>query len=211
MDLILASNSPHKKSLMNKLGLIFTMQDSGISDDVAKDAAENPQAFVERIAEEKAVSVSKENKEAYVIGHHMIVVKDGEIITKPQSKEEAEEVLKKLNGEKHNVIGVLILAQNGEVLYKGVQSTIVEFKQLSEKEILEYASSEEPLEKAGGYAVQGQGGMFIKSIDGSYFNMAGLSLTMIIKALEKNGFEITDEVKQTVTLQEKSIKESFPR
>lgn len=211
MDIVLASNSPHKKSLMNKLGLIFTMQDPGISDDIVKEKSENPQAFVERIALEKAVSVAKDNKSSYVIGHHMIVVKDGVIMNRPKDKEEAIDVLANLNGQTHNVIGILVLVQNRKVVYKGVQSTIVEFKNLSKKEVEDYAASEEPLEKAGGYAVQGQGGMFIKSINGSYFNMAGFPLTMVVKALEKNGFEIADEVKQTITLQEKSIKESFPR
>lgn len=211
MDIVLASNSPHKKSLMNKLGLIFTMQDPGISDDIVKEKSENPQAFVERIALEKAVSVAKDNKSSYVIGHHMIVVKDGVIMNRPKDREEAIDVLANLNGQTHNVIGILVLVQNRKIVYKGVQSTIVEFKNLSKKEIEDHAASEEPLEKAGGYAVQGQGGMFIKSINGSYFNMAGFPLTMVVKALEKNGFEIADEVKQTITLQEKSIKESFPR
>ena len=209
MKLILASKSPQKRSLLNKLGLVFGVEDPKVEEMPQK--GEKPEAYVRRMAIEKAASVSKKEKAALVIAHDMTIDLDGEIIDKPKDAKEAEKFLKKLNGRSHEVVSGLVLMIGGKEQYQGSQRTSITFKKLSAKEIKDYIATEEWLDKSGAYDIQGDGGLLVESLDGSYFNIVGLPLNPLIKALQKQDIEVEDSVKQTVEMQEESIRESFPR
>ncbi|MBN1331531.1 septum formation protein Maf [Candidatus Dojkabacteria bacterium] len=209
MKLILASKSPQKKSLLNKLGLVFNVEDPDIEEKVNK--GENPENYVRRMALEKAQKVSKTNKGALIVAHDMVIDLDGDIIGKPKDSKDAEKVLKKLSGRAHEVVSSVVLMIDGEPKYQGAQRTSIKFKKLTPKQIKDYVATEEPLDKAGAYAIQGDGGMFVESIEGSYFNIVGLPLNPLVRALQKEGVEVDDSVKQTIEMQEESISGSFPR
>jgi len=209
MKLILASASPQKKSLLNKLGLSFVTVPAEIDEKPKKD--EKPETFARRSALKKAKKISKKEKGAHVIAHDMVIDFNEKIIGEPKDEEDAKKILKSFSGKEHDVVGVVVLVKDGEELYQGVQRTKVKFKKLKASEINEYVKTGEPLDKAGAYAIQGDAGMFIESIEGSYFNIVGLPLLPLIRELAKIGVEAADDVKQTVEMQEKSIKESFPR
>lgn len=211
MRLVLASESPQKKSLLNKLGLSFSIVPPEINEKPKK--GEKSEAHVRRIALKKAMVVSKDDVGAHVVAHDMVIDFNGKIVGKPKDKAEAKVTLESLSGTSHTVIGAIVIVKGSEPLYQGVSQTKVTFKKLSKDDIEQYLNGEEWEGKAGSYAIQGDGGMFIESIDGSYFNIVGLPLLPLIKALEKfgNGMSVSDEVKSTVEMQEKSIKESFPR
>jgi len=209
MNVILASSSPQKRSLLNKLGLNFTAQPAEIDEKVLKN--EDPEAYVRRMALAKAEKVSAANKGALIIAHDMTIHLDHKILGKPTNNQEAVKILKTLSGKSHNVTGAIVLMKDGEALYQGVQTTLVQFKNLADSAIADYVATGEPLDKSAAYAIQGDGGTLVESIEGSYFNVVGIPLTILIRALEKQGLKVQDEVKNTVSLQEKSIKESFPR
>lgn len=210
MDLILASTSPQKKSLMNKLGLVFHTMDPEF-DESKLDYSKKADTIVKEAAHSKAENVAKDNPEKNVIAHHMVAVVDGESIKRPLDPKEAEKVLNKLSGKDHEVHGAIVIRKGDKIIYEGVQKTVVTFKKLNKKDVKEYASSEEPVGMIAGYAVMGDGGMFIENIDGSYFNIVGFPLKMLMNGLAKIGINIEDGIKNTIDLQEKSIKESFPR
>lgn len=207
MKLILASISPQKKSLLNKLGLVFTVKAAEIDESPTKD--EKPEAYVRRMALEKATTVSKENPDSMVIAHDVVVSLDDKMVGKPESSQDIAKALKKLSGKQHEVISAVVIMQKGEASYQGVQKTKIKFKKLDKSQIEEYSKTEEPIGKSGGYAIQGDGAQFVESIEGSYFNVVGLPLKPLIKALQKEGLGIDDHIVQTIQMQEDSIKESF--
>ncbi len=211
MELILATDSAQKKSLMNKLGLAFKVVPIDGFDPSQIDLTVSPEEAAKQAATQKATIVASKMKDAYVVAHHMVVSVGGKIIQRPQNSKEVEAILDTLSGKTHKVVGAIIIMQNDKLLYEGVQVTNVEFINIEKADLQEYAKSEEPLDKVGGYTVQGRGGMFIQNIDGSFFNVAGLPLKMLVKGLSKIGLEIDSHIIDTIDLQEKSIKESFPR
>jgi septum formation protein len=209
MKLILASASPQKKSLLNKLGIPFEIFPTEINKTPNKD--EKAETFVRRIALNEAEIASKARKGDIVITHEVIIEFEGKIIDKVASSDEAKKILGKFSSKVHNYVSATVVMRDGEALYQGSQTTIVKFKKLSKGEIEEYVKGGEGMESQGAYLIQGDGGMFIESIDGSYFNIVGLPLQSIVRALEKQGYKVIDDVKRTIEMQEKSIKESFPR
>lgn len=209
MELILASNSPQKKSLLNKLGLTFSTISA--TNNVKSLKNESPEAFARRVALSKADEVSKANKGAVVLSHTAVIDFNGEIIGKPSDSSEAEKILKSFSGKSHEFVGVVVLVKDGEELYVGSQRTKVSFKKLDKDTISKYVKTEEALTKPGAYYIQGDGGMFVENIEGSYFNVVGMPLTPLVRALIKLGFVISDDIQETIQMQERSIKESFPR
>lgn len=205
--LVLASTSPQKKSLLNKLGINFMTAETEVEEIPEKQ--EKPETYARRIALAKAIKASKANRNKYVLSHDLTIDFGGEIVDKPKDEKEAAKILKKLSGKKHDVIGALVIMRNGKAFYQGVQSTEIKFKKLTKKQIDAHAKSEEALESVGAYSIQGKGRDFIDTLEGSYFNVVGLPINILIRALEKVDFDVTEEVKQTVTMQENSIKEAY--
>lgn len=191
--IILASKSPRRKRLLENIGLQFKIVPSNINENIA---SSSPREYAENLSLRKARKVAQKYKDAIIIGADSIVVFKGEIIGKPSSVRNAREILRKLSGKKHLVItGFTVLdSKTNKSETKSVLSKVV-FKKLTEKEINEYVKSREPMGKAGAYAVQERASVFIKKIEGDFFNIVGLPVFSLCRVLQKFGINITENWK----------------
>jgi septum formation protein len=184
--LILASASPRRIELLKLMGLDFEVMPS--ETDESLEDGESPREHVLRLSAQKVHALSLHYPEAWVMGADTIVVINDEILGKPATTSEAREMLKKLSGRSHQVYtGFTIAHKVREVLLQDVVISLVSFKDISEEEIVWYAGTEEPYDKAGGYALQGMGAFFIKEIHGSYTNVIGLPLCEAASMLKNVG------------------------
>ncbi|MEA4848585.1 MAG: Maf family protein [Clostridiaceae bacterium] len=188
MRIILASNSPRRKELLSQAGIKFEVIASGFEESMVELPASK---LAEHFAYMKAKDVARSIQgDALVIGSDTIVYCD-EIMGKPRSREEAFNMLTKLSGKQHLVIsGISIInTATGESLTEH-ESTEVKIKDLSSAEITAYINTGEPADKAGAYAIQGLGSLFVEGIRGDYFNVVGLPLFRLRKMLEHFGFKL---------------------
>ena len=181
---ILASASPRRRELLRSVGLKFKTIPAHVDEDYIK--GESPKQHVRRLAQEKALLISQKYPKAWVLGADTIVVIDGLILGKPKNKTQAKEMLKKLSGREHKVFtGFAVTQIASKVSHSDVVQSTVKFKKISAAELDWYIACDEPYDKAGGYAVQGKGAYFIKSIRGSYTNVIGLPLCEVLETLKK--------------------------
>lgn len=146
---------------------------------------EAPEHYVRRLARAKALAVERSDKEV-VLGADTVVVVDGEVLEKPSDGADAARMLRKLSGRAHNVItGFCLIAPSGE--FETTESTVVRFLPLSDAEIAAYIASGEPMDKAGAYAIQGLASKFIDRVEGDYFNIVGLPVASVYRALKALG------------------------
>ena len=179
---ILASASPRRIELLKLMGLTFEVLPSVI-DEVYRHG-ETPREHALRLSEEKALSVARLHPDAWVLGADTIVIIDREVLGKPGSPAEAKEMLEKLSGREHEVYTGFSIAGHGRgILFRQVVESTVLFREIAADELAWYVASEEPYDKAGAYAVQGQGAFFIQEIRGSYTNVMGLPLCEVVDAL----------------------------
>jgi septum formation protein len=140
------------------------------------------------LAEAKAEEVAIRYPDRWIIGADTEVTIDGRILGKPRDANEARDMLRTLSGKRHKVLtGYCICCKNRQQFFAETVSTNVLFKDLTEKEITWYVSTKEPYDKAGGYAIQGLGTIFVKKIDGSYTNVVGLPVCEVVACLVKAG------------------------
>jgi len=179
--LILASGSLGRKSLLEQLGISFKIALPSIDESVLP--GEAPEIYVTRLAQQKAQSIVKGNiRDKIILAADTIVVSQGKILGKPDSKEQSVSMLKELSGSKHEVLtGVSILGKNQINTF--YVRTEVTFRSLSLKEIDWYWKTGEPLDKAGSYGLQGVGAAFVKTLAGSYTNVIGLPISETVLAL----------------------------
>jgi septum formation protein len=184
--LILASKSPRRSYLLEQAGLTFTVIPSSFDENSV--SLSPPESYVKALAEAKAADVSKAYPESWVIGADTIVVIDGTVLGKPDSKEQARTMLKRLSGKIHQVYtGYCICCRANEISFLNAVKTDVLFKNLADNEIEWYVNTSEPFDKAGAYAIQGLGTFIVKSIKGSYTNVVGLPVCEVIEFLIKEG------------------------
>jgi len=178
--IILASKSPRRKYLLEQINLKFDVIASTVLEYTEDELT--PAEFAEKMALSKASDVARSVNNALIIGADTIVVHDDEILGKPVDDEDAKRLLKRLSGHTHNVYtGVALLKtdNNGEpersiTFYS---KTNVVFAKLDDKEIEEYVNSGSPMDKAGAYGIQDDwGSLFVKRIDGDYYNVVGFPL-----------------------------------
>lgn len=188
--IILASGSPRRKELLLQIGIVPEIIVSHVEEKITSDI---PAEVVMSLAEQKAVDVAKEMPEGTVIlGSDTVVAADGNILGKPKSHEEAYEMIRRLAGRSHQVYTGVCLVKKGP---EGEADTVVSFydetdvnvSPMTEKEIREYADSEEPMDKAGSYAVQGFFARYIDGLKGSYANVMGLPVHLVYQELKKLG------------------------
>ena len=184
--IILASSSPRRKALLEKIGLSFDICHSNIDEDIKK--GETPEEHCLRLAEEKAKEAAKNVKNGWIIGADTIVFIDNRILGKPSGIKEAWEMLNLLKGRYHKVCTAFCLlnAATGNKIKRVVESR-VKIKNLTDKEIEDYIKTSEPFDKAGAYAVQGIGSFMVEEIEGSYTNVVGLPMEELEEALEQAG------------------------
>jgi septum formation protein len=180
---ILASVSPRRQELLSSVGLKFKIIPAHINEEYLQ--GESPSEHVRRLSQNKAMAIARKNPNAWVLGADTIVVIDGLILGKPKNKKQAREMIERLSGREHQVFTGFTIAHDTDKVYKTkVIRSIVRFKKISSEEIKWYINSDEPYDKAGGYALQGKGASFIKSIRGSYTNVIGLPLCEVLEELK---------------------------
>lgn len=185
-DLILGSASPRRARLLAGLGVTFTVAASDLPE--RRRRGEAPLAFARRLAREKARAVAKRHRGAWVIGADTIVVVDDDVLGKPGDPGEAVAMLRRLSGRDHEVITcVALIDPAGSVCEELAETTVVRFRPLEPDEIEAYARSGEPLDKAGGYGIQGAAGAFVERVRGSYDNVVGLPTEKLAAALRRTG------------------------
>lgn len=185
--LILASGSPRRIEMMSRITDDFEISVPDI-DETPIDG-EHPMDMVLRLAAEKAGAVyENKGKKLPVLAADTIVVIDDRILGKPETTEEAEKMLGGLSGRCHKVItGVALIEGYTGKLHTFTETTEVLFGNLSENEITDYIGTGEPMDKAGAYGIQGDGGKFIKRIDGCFYNVMGFPLNSIYSLLKQTG------------------------
>jgi septum formation protein len=184
--LILASRSPRRYELLKQIGFDFDVIPSRIEEDSIR--GESPQEHVLRLAEAKAMDVGHQYPDRWVIAADTIVYIDSYILGKPRDRGEAIEMLHRLSGEEHWVLTGFSVRhfEKGRGDRQAVQ-TAVKVKTLTPAEMEWYVQTGEPLDKAGGYAIQGIGSFMIETILGSYTNVVGLPLCELIQMLDRLG------------------------
>ena len=147
---------------------------------------EVPLAHAERLAREKAASVSARHREAIVIGADTIVVIDNMVLGKPRDRDDAARMLSLLSGRTHTVF-TAVAVQRGGCIESGVEAVTVTFRHLSPADIDAYLATEEPMDKAGAYGIQGYGATIVERIDGDFFAVMGLPLGRMVRLMERLG------------------------
>jgi septum formation protein len=179
--LVLASNSPRRQEILTATGISYVIRAS----DIVEQRRPNERAFdyVRRLAEEKAFAIPIGPGEI-VLAADTIVVLQEHILEKPRDQADALRMLRLLSGQEHQVItGICLRTADAKVI--DVAVTKVRFVPLSEEELMEYASSGEPIDKAGAYAIQGHASKFVDRIEGCYFNVVGLPMSLVYFHLKK--------------------------
>jgi septum formation protein len=187
-QLILASNSPRRRQLLQQMGLNFRVVTARVSE--ALPAGCDLAAGVMEIARRKARAVARREAEGLILGADTLVVLNGEALGKPAGPQEAYDMLTRLQGREHRVItGVaLVDAGSGACLLEH-EITRVWMRVLTPREIWRYVATGEPLDKAGAYGIQGKGALLVERIEGCYFNVVGLPLGKVAGMLERFGLD----------------------
>ena len=185
----MASASPRRKELLEQIGLRFKVDPSEYDEEMASDS--EPHGMARGLSLGKARSAARKHRNAIIIAADTLVVLDGTVFGKPHTNAQAREMLRALNGRTHSVItGFTILdAETGKVLSRSVE-TRVHMRKLSLKEIDSYVRTKEPLDKAGGYAIQGRGAVLVERIEGDFSNVVGLPLSELSEALKELGVRV---------------------
>jgi septum formation protein len=187
--LILASNSPRRRELLQNAGFQFDVRPSGIEETWLP--GESPEEFARRLARDKALDVASQSEPGcLVLGADTVVAINGEILEKPVDAADAISMLRTLSGRTHRVItGVCFVRTPESVLAWTHETTSVTFRNLTDDEIASYVESGEPFDKAGGYAIQGLASRFIPRIEGCYFNVVGLPIPLVYEIVKSIGLK----------------------
>lgn len=188
-ELVLASESPRREMLLRQVGLDFQVVPSGVDESPPNNGA-SPEETAKGLALAKARHVASGRDSGLVIGADTVVVVDGLILGKPSGPEEAAEMIRTLGGKAHQVItGIAVVNAASGGVRSDTVVTEVRFAPLDEETIRRYVATGEPMDKAGGYAIQGYGSLLIERIDGDYFNVVGLPLRRLAELLREFGFD----------------------
>jgi len=185
--LVLASASPRRRELLTQAGFEFQVHPAHIPEDPHPN--EDPIVYVTRLARHKAEAVFTQlvstHPELIVLGADTTVTLDNHILGKPESKEDAARMLRLLSGRTHRVITGVALVSASHT-QTAAEVTAVQFLTLSEQEIADYIATNEPNDKAGAYAIQGRAARWIPRIEGCYFNVVGLPISLVSTLLQSS-------------------------
>jgi septum formation protein len=179
--LVLASASPRRRELLAQLGVPFDIVPSDVPEIPAAD--ETPEVFARRVAHDKAVEVARQCPDATILAADTVVALDGIIFGKPSDRADARRMLQALSGRTHAVLTAVALRDPGGGEADILVRSTVEFRALAPVEIEDYLDSDEPYDKAGAYAVQGEAQRFVVQVRGSYTNVVGLPLDEVREIL----------------------------
>jgi len=185
LPIYLASKSPRRRKLLKQINLNFKSFTVDLEEKIKP--GEKPSISVKRLSKEKLEIARQKVKYGIIITADTIVVLNRKVIGKPKDKKEAKRFLTKLSGKIHSVYtGFSIYNSENKMLLTDYEKTIVEFRKLTAKEIDNYITTQNPMDKAGAYGIQDDcGAVFIKKINGCYYNVVGLPLTKVYQTLMK--------------------------
>lgn len=194
--LVLASASPRRQELLRNAGIVFAVHPTNIPE--LPQPGESGRDCAERLARQKALAAVHHWPDALVLGADTVVVVEGEILGKPRDEADAARMLHLLSGRTHQVTTGICLI--GPTLRTGNQkpgtgfedtrseTTLVTMNPLTEENIRTYIANGEPMDKAGAYAIQGAASRWIPHIEGDYFNVMGLPVSLVYRMLQEHGF-----------------------
>jgi septum formation protein len=187
--LVLASRSPRRAELLRTAGIPFEQRPAG---DVEQEHAarlaalhDDPAPYATELARLKAAAVAELLPGRLVLGADTIVILDGEVLEKPRDAAEARAMIGRLAGRRHTVISAIALLGGPHRTWLGHEATAVEFLPLPAEAIARYVATGEPMDKAGAYGIQGFGAMMVRGVEGCYFNVMGLPLALLGRALRE--------------------------
>ncbi|MBT8084954.1 MAG: septum formation inhibitor Maf [Woeseia sp.] len=183
----LASASPRRRAILDALGLRFSYAGTDIDESIS--CGESAENLVARLALTKARAARDARPDAVILGADTVVAFGDRILGKPESKEDALDMLATLSGETHDVL-TAVVALRGDCEQRAVSRSLVSFRQVEPAEASAYWESGEPLDKAGGYAIQGLAAVFIEELRGSYSGVMGMPIFETAQLLSKFGIEI---------------------
>jgi len=180
LPLILASQSPRRRELLATAGILFTVRVREVEE--IRAPGEPPDDYARRLARAKA-EAAWEDRNEIVLGADTVVVLDQQVLEKPRDQADARAMLRFLSGREHTVItGICLRHPRGSSIDS--TATRVRFAPLTDAEIEAYAATEEPLDKAGAYAIQGLASKFVERVEGCYFNVIGLPVSQVYRYLK---------------------------
>lgn len=188
MKIILASASPRRIEILKNINLDIEVIPSMFEE---QEIFDNPVEMVSKFAYNKALDVKNRIVEdnALIIAADTIVFKDGKILGKPKNQEDAMNMLKLLRNSVHQVYtGLAVFYEDNYIV--DYEVTDVYFKDITDEEIVGYIKTNEPMDKAGAYAIQGIGSLFVEKIDGCYFNVVGLPISKFYEIIKRMGIKI---------------------
>ena len=185
--IVLASQSPRRRELLRNAGIPHIVRPSDI--DESRIPGESPRRYVNRLAAEKAGAANPSEGEI-VLAADTVVVVDGEIFGKPEDTDDARRMLCALSGRDHVVITGICLVGGDESIIDD-EETRVHVLPLEDEDIAAYIASGEPMDKAGAYGIQGLFSKYVERIDGCYFNVVGLPVSLVWKHLSRIGPGLT--------------------
>lgn len=185
MKVILASKSPRRVEILEKIVKEFEVVQSNFDENTI-DFKGDIAKYVKDLSRNKAIEVSKRlNEPSIVIAADTVVFQDGKVLEKPKNEEDAFSMLSSLSGNTHKVYsGICLINTYDDTVVTDCDCTEVRFSELNPRQIRNYINSGEPMDKAGAYGIQGLGGAFVEGIKGCYYNVMGLPLNKLYKALK---------------------------
>jgi septum formation protein len=191
--LILASASPRRAELLRAAGIEVDVRPADVDESV--EAGEGAEQYASRVALAKARAISQHVPDRFVLGADTVVVVDDRLLGKPTDSADARQMLRMLSGRTHRVITAVVLIRGaglaGEIVDARIERTGVEFAALTNEEIEWYSATGEPMDKAGGYAIQGLASRFVTRIEGSYSNVVGLPVSLVYGMCKRAGLLIS--------------------
>ena len=189
--IILASASPRRKKILTQAGIPFEILPSGIDEELNDELS--PYEMVKTLSEKKALhAADKAEHPVFIVAADTIVDLNGRIIGKPADKQDAYNTLKKLQGRKHFVYtGVTLIKKTAEglTIKHIIDNTAVYMRHMSDDEIWAYIETGEPMDKAGAYAIQEKGSLFVERIEGDFYTVEGLPVVRVYQELKNMGLE----------------------
>ena len=190
-NIILASKSEVRKSILNKNNLNCTVEPSNVDEDIIKESLlkekASPEIISKNLAELKANKISAKNPDNIVLGADSVIDLNGELISKPENRAEALLILKKLNGKKHHLISSVCISKNGSMIWNYTDKAILEMKNFSEDELKDYLSkiSDKNLYAYNVYQIEGEGRKLFSKINGDEDTIMGLPIKKIKEYLKE--------------------------
>ena len=194
--MILASSSPRRKKLLQRLGYPFDIILPDVDESILA-LGSNPEKYCITLAEMKTKNISQKYPQALVIGADTIVVLGGQILNKPDDRVQAENMLSMLSGQTHQVYtGVCLKKMENNIHHTFSEITMVTFRTLDKQDILHYIETCPPYDKSGSYGIQDWSAVYVKNIQGCYDNVVGFPLSRFYQELKKLGINLLDSISE---------------